>query len=86
MKIMKIEFMTERSECDWDGGNQRRYMGEQSWAVGEKFNGEYIKGTVYQLLDDEDGMIDLWVEDGNAKIHLAISFPIHAVNRIYYGE
>lgn len=86
MKIMKIVYMQECEHSDWDGGNPQKYMGEESWQVGEKFNGEFIQGVVYQFIGDEHGSVDLWVEKPDGRISMAMSIPPHAVQRVYYGE
>lgn len=87
MKIMKIVYSEIQEDCDWDGSNTRHFMGENSWAVGEPFAGEFIQGMVYRIVDDEPGFIDVWViPKESTKPVLAISFPIHTIQRIYYGE
>lgn len=74
MKIMKVVYTD-----DWDGSNGRSYRGENSWSIGEKFNGEFIQGTVTEILGEQTG-VQINV-DGEA----ALFIPLHAVQRIYYG-
>jgi len=87
MKIMKVVFTQECSLSDWDGGNSRSYMGEESWKVGEKFNGEFIKGVVEAISYDVELVreISIWVKAGDSLL-CAMTIPPHAVQRIYYGE
>ncbi len=85
MKVMEIVYSQECDESQWDGSGSRSYMGEKSWTVGEPFSGKFIQGKVTEFRDDGDGMIDMWVTVAENKIALAISFPYHAVQRIYYG-
>lgn len=56
-------------------------MGEESWTVGENFNGEFVKGVVTGIYLDESRGVEI---DVNGQI--AIFIPLHAVQRIYYGK
>ena len=90
MKIMKVVYTAECSISDWDGGNSRRYMGEESWSIGQKFNGEFIQGEVsgidYDQNSEYGGGVSIWVKRGGDFLVCAMTIPIHAVQRIYYGE
>ena len=86
MKIMKVVYMTECSTSDWSGENRRNYMGEESWTVGEKFNGEFVKGVVAEITQDGYSAIDIWVKIPAGAIVMSMTIPPHAVQRIYYGE
>ena len=70
MKIMKIVYMQECEHSDWDGGNSRPYMGEESWQVGEKFKGEFTQGSVTEIYKRQNG--DVMVEvDGRIAMTIA---------------
>lgn len=65
----------------WDGCNPQRYMGEETWQIGEKFAGEFMSGIVTDIYGSIDE--NLYIEvDGK----IALSIPNHAIQRIYYGE
>ena len=85
MKIMKVVYTTDCSESAWSSAleayEDRYYMGEESWSVGEKFNGEFIQGEVTSIYLFESRGVEI---DVNKKCALFI--PLHAVQRIYYGE
>ena len=80
MKIMKVVY-TEECGTDWDGSNGRSYMGENSWSIGEKFNGEFIQGTITEILGERTAGVQINVDGKEALL-----IPLHAVQRIYYGE
>lgn len=84
MRIMKIVYMQEKSELR-SQEESASYMGEESWQVGEKFNGEFIKGEVHSIVESPDGY-SVWVLLGNTLVREAMFIPLHAVQRIYYGE
>lgn len=87
MKIMKVVYMQECEHSSWDGGNSQRYMGEESWRVGEKFNGEYIQGIVTSIAEDVvGGWFSVFVTTPERTLLQAMCIPVHAVQRIYYGE
>ena len=79
MKIMKVVY-TEECGTDWDGSNGRSYMGENSWSIGEKFNGEFIQGTITEIFYGRMTGVQINV-DGEESLFI----PLHAVQRIYYG-
>lgn len=86
MKIMKVVYTQECTTSDWDGGNSRSYLGEERWSVGEKFNGEFIQGVVSAISEDVDGGYAVWVTTQDGKLVQAMFFPLHAVQRLFYGE
>lgn len=96
MKIMRVVYLEESVDSDWDGGNARHYMGEEGWAVGEYYNGEYIQGNVSSIVLDPSGWIYVYVLPVGSKVEidagahytgkLAFSLSPHAVQRVYYGE
>ena len=81
MKIMRVVYSAECEHSDWDGGNSRPYMGEESWTVGEHYNGLFMQGSVTEIYKRTDGSISVEV---GGKIAMTIS-P-HAVQRVHYGE
>lgn len=86
MKIMKVVYSAECEHSNWDGSNSQKYMGEESWQVGEKFSGEFVKGVVAEITQDGYSAIDIWVKTPTGAIVMAMTIPLHAVQRIYYGE
>lgn len=86
MKIMKIVYMQECEQSDWDGSNSKKYMGEDSWQVGETLNGEFIRGIVSSISEDVDGGYAVWVTSQDGRLRQAMYFPPHSVQRVYYGE
>ena len=86
MKIMKVVYTEECSTSDWDGSNSRSYMGEESWSIGGKFNGEFVNGVVAEITQDGYSAIDIWVKTPTGALVMAMTIPPHAVQRIYYGE
>ena len=85
MKIMKIVHMQEYESSSWDGSNSQMYMGEESWSVGENFNGEFVQGEVSLIVKESEGYT-IWLMKENGKVAEAMWIPLHAVQRIYYGE
>lgn len=58
------------------------YNGEENfWYVGDTFKGEQIKGQVTRITLSLDvfASVDIWVGKD-----LAMTIPIHRVNRIYW--
>lgn len=83
MKIMKVVYSQEKSEIR-ALDTSASYMGEESWTVGENFNGEFIKGVVTDIhLYTSRGMEIVEIQVGK---QIAMLIPFHAVQRIYYGE
>lgn len=85
MKIMKVVYSAESQNSKWSSAlrmyEEYTYMGEESWSVGEKFNGEFIQGIVTEIFYGRMTGAQINV-DGEE----ALFIPLHAVQRIYYGE
>ena len=75
MKIMKVVYSAEKQDIEWS------HMGEESWQVGENFNGEFVKGKVTGIYLYESRGVEVQVGKS-----IAMYIPPHAVQRIYYGE
>lgn len=82
MKIQKVVYMAECSTSDWDGDNERRYMGEEYWSVGDHFENMYIEGKVTAIFKDRD--------DGSVHVQVGMDTVLwiapHAVQRLYYAK
>lgn len=79
MKIMKVVYSQENNEIrSFDVSAS--YMGEESWTVGENFNGEFVKGKVTDIYLYQSRGVELHVNGV-----YALFIPLHAVQRIYYG-
>lgn len=90
MKIMKVIYSAKCHNSEWSSASEmyeeQDYMGEQDWAVGENFNGEFVKGVVAEITQDGYSAIDIWVKTPTGALVIAMTIPLHAVQRIYYGE
>lgn len=81
MRIMRAVYKKECEAFDYGGGKSQMYMGEDFWSIGDTFNGEYIKGTVTNLVMGNG--VGIMVEvDGE----LAMWIAPHDVCRLYYGK
>lgn len=87
MRIMKIVYSQEKSELR-SQEESASYMGEESWQVGEKFNGEFIQGRITSITDGtRDYGYTVWVMPYSKEYQVgALLIPIHVVQRVYYGE
>lgn len=84
-KIMKVVYSQEKSEFR-NHEESAPYMGEESWEVGEKFNGEFVRGVVAEIIQDGCSAIDIWVKAPTGALVMAMTISPYAVQRIYYGE
>jgi hypothetical protein len=77
-KIAKVYFSCQQSTSNWDGSNERVFMGEDSYMVGETL------GKNKEITDiQEDSNRDVLIYVNGER---AIKIRSHSVHRIFYGE
>ena len=90
MKIMKVVYSAKCQNSEWSSASgmyeEYNYLGEESWSIGENFNGEFVQGVVDEITQDGYSAIDIWVKTPTGALVMAMTIPPHAVQRIYYGE
>jgi hypothetical protein len=92
MSIACVVYSAECKDSQWSSAlgayEDRYYMGEREWEIGDRYNKYGLEGTVAAIVQNEDdNSVSIWIQEPNqVGITEAMTLPAHAVQRLYYGD
>ena len=82
--ISRVVFRADQSTSDYGGDNSQNWHGEDSYRLGESYNGLPIVNI--ELAERWNmNWVEIFVRE-QETIKLVCSIPIHAVNRMYFED
>ncbi len=83
--ISGVVFRADQSTSDYGGGNSQNWHGEDSYRLGETYNGLPIS-NIDIVSDEWSKWVEVSVLEYPKGLKLVCSIPFHALNRLYYED